>query len=156
MEGQELRVGVFCVVTKRRPPPRYTQSPTTLTWSAVFLEPGCYLAFRDSTFSTLVNFSLAVRLQKNNHSNFLSVPYLLIAPPNYCHSVNWLAESTTIQQQYENEFERRSSKSVNYASHVCTAVQESVGLTRWNRHASLTTPATLSKYSCHRVLSVGP
>ena len=81
MEGQELRVGVFCVVTKRPPPPRYTQSPTTLPSSAVFLEPGWYLAFRDSTFSTLVNFYLAVRLQKNNHSNFLCVPYLLIAPP---------------------------------------------------------------------------
>ena len=76
------------------------------------------------------------------------------SPPSYCHSVNWLAESTTIQKQYENEFESQSSKSVNYALHVCTAVQESVGLTRWNRHASLTTPATLSKYNCIRVLSV--
>ena len=129
LEGQELRVGVFCVVTKRLPPPRYTQSPTTLTWSAVFLEPGWHLAFGDSTYSILVNFLWLYVCKKYPFQLFVCVLFF-DSPPSYCHSVNWLAESTTIQQQYENEFERQSSKSVNYALHVCTAVQESVGLTQ--------------------------
>ena len=45
--------------------------------------PRTWLVFsiQGQYFSILVNFSLAVRLQKNNHSNFLCVPYLLIAPP---------------------------------------------------------------------------
>ena len=129
VEGQETRVGVFCVVTKRPPPPRYTQSPTTLTWSAVFLEPGWHLVFGDSTYSILVNFLWLYVCKKYPFQLFVCVLFFDSPPVTAILLIGWPSQLQFRSNMKMNLKANRPSQSTTHYTYaqLCRKAWDSHG-----------------------------